>query len=207
MSTVADAFSYAAMATALSFAVARLPVFTWPRAPRHAARTSSSSSKPVRPLVKEHGCLGSRPNMWLRAAAVKRQWANGRTDQPVFCEAVSSVSLRQARLWPSKASRNLLVAALFFTTNFCEVGVEGAANHSARLLGCEWLERGLLGRAGALHRSGNLARQARSCVANAPVCAVAGRRRRFLSICGHMVGLRALQSGVWVGRLVPTSLR
>jgi hypothetical protein len=30
-----------------------LPLFTWPGAPRRAARTSSSPSKPLRPLVKE----------------------------------------------------------------------------------------------------------------------------------------------------------
>ena len=46
-------FIQAARATALlSFAVAGLPVFTWPRAPRRAARTSTSSSKPFRPLVR-----------------------------------------------------------------------------------------------------------------------------------------------------------
>ena len=44
------------MATALSFAVARVPVFTWPRAPRHATRASSSPVEPpgspeVRPCV------------------------------------------------------------------------------------------------------------------------------------------------------------
>src|SRR5574342_402828 len=42
-------FSYAARATALSFAVAELPVFTWPRAPRRAAIPSSTPSKPFRP--------------------------------------------------------------------------------------------------------------------------------------------------------------
>src|SRR5262249_52567744 len=45
----------AARATAsLSFfAVAVLPLFTWPGAPRRATRTSPSPSKPVRPLVKD----------------------------------------------------------------------------------------------------------------------------------------------------------
>jgi hypothetical protein len=53
--TVATWFYQAARATRpLSFAVAGLPIFTWPWAPRRAARTSSSPSKPVRPrIVKE----------------------------------------------------------------------------------------------------------------------------------------------------------
>jgi len=42
----------AARATALSFAVAGLPLFTWPGAPRRATRTSPSPSKPVRPLCQ-----------------------------------------------------------------------------------------------------------------------------------------------------------
>src|SRR5262245_11280486 len=32
-----------------------LPLFTWPGAPRRAARTSPAPSKPLRPLVKEPG--------------------------------------------------------------------------------------------------------------------------------------------------------
>src|SRR6476659_596313 len=61
-------FNYAARATALSFAVADLPIFTWPWAPRRAIRTSTSPSNPVRPLVKEHlqcgagDCGGQPPN-------------------------------------------------------------------------------------------------------------------------------------------------
>jgi len=51
-------FNQAARATALSFAVAGLPIFTWPWAPRRAVRTSTSPSKPVRPLVKEQGHYG-----------------------------------------------------------------------------------------------------------------------------------------------------
>src|ERR1043165_4258360 len=50
--TVVTWFYQAARATALSFAVAGLPLFTWPGAPRRATRTSPSPSKPVRPLVK-----------------------------------------------------------------------------------------------------------------------------------------------------------
>jgi len=50
--TVATRFSYAARATALlSFAVAVVPVFTWPRAPRRATHASTSPSKPFRPRV------------------------------------------------------------------------------------------------------------------------------------------------------------
>src|SRR6476659_906897 len=53
-------FNYAARATALSFAVADLPIFTWPWAPRRAIRASTSSSNPVRPHVKEHAQCGAR---------------------------------------------------------------------------------------------------------------------------------------------------
>ena len=59
----------AARATRLSFAVAVLPVFTWPRAPRHAARASTSSSKPARPLVRE-------PGRWT-SAHHRARWGSG----------------------------------------------------------------------------------------------------------------------------------
>jgi len=44
----------------LSFAVAGLPIFTWPWAPRRAIRASTSSSNPVRPHVKELAQCGAR---------------------------------------------------------------------------------------------------------------------------------------------------
>ena len=54
--TVVAWFYPAARATAvLSFAVAGLPIFTWPWAPRRAIRSSTSSSKPVRPQVFREG--------------------------------------------------------------------------------------------------------------------------------------------------------
>jgi hypothetical protein len=51
-------FNQAARATAwtvlLSFAVAVLPLFTWPGAPRRAIRTSTSPSKPLRPQFSKN---------------------------------------------------------------------------------------------------------------------------------------------------------
>src|SRR6185503_7585983 len=49
-----------------------LPLFTWPGAPRRAARTSTSPSKPLRPLVKEQGPTMRRGGCWVNRGGRKR---------------------------------------------------------------------------------------------------------------------------------------
>ena len=71
-------FNQAARATALSFAVAGLPIFTWPWAPRRAIRTATSSSKPVRPLVKDESARERR----LAATIADAAAVTPRRDQP-----------------------------------------------------------------------------------------------------------------------------
>ena len=62
--TVVTWFYQAARATALSFAVAGLPLFTWPGAPRRATRTSPSPSKPVRPLCQRTNWITMGRGRW-----------------------------------------------------------------------------------------------------------------------------------------------
>ncbi len=83
-----------------------LPLFTWPGAPRRATRTSTSPSKPLRPLVKEHAHYGVGEGLGQCENACLARWRGGgsrtwfpwwRRRRPGCCHGGRARSRRRCR--------------------------------------------------------------------------------------------------------------
>lgn len=76
-----------------------VPVFAWPRAPRRAARPSSSPSKPFRPHVKEQLVTVTLNRLWVNSEIGSWESCELGTQSPVATTKTQLGTLRFRRLW------------------------------------------------------------------------------------------------------------